>query len=187
MMFPILNNQKRAKFFYGFASLIYDFVNPLIYTKGMKKILIDEIEGDRILDVGVGTGYTTKELKNVVGIDISRKMLLKAKKDYKGFLVLADAMYPPFKPESLNTIISAGSLYYLPSPLKGLKIFHSLLKKEGVFLSITPNIRLLKIWVRIYCKAELEKLFSLSGFKVEKIIKTGWKEIAYFSKVRKVG
>jgi ubiquinone/menaquinone biosynthesis C-methylase UbiE len=187
MMFPILNNQKRARFFYSFASLIYDFVNPLIYTKGMKKILIDEIEGDRILDVGVGTGYTTKELKNAVGIDISRGMLSKAKKNYRGFLVLADAMCPPFKPESFSTIISTGSLYYLPSPLEGLRIFHLLLKKQGVFLSITPNIRLLKLWVRVYCKTELEKLFNLSGFEIEKIIKIGWKEIAYFSKVRKVG
>lgn len=184
-MFPILKGQRRIRSFFDWMSIIYDSVNPHLYSKEMKETLINEIEGNRILDVGVGTGYSSKEFENAIGIDLSKKMLRKAK-DYKGALILADATQPPFKPESFDTIISAGSFYYLPSPLEALKVFHSLLKEKGVLLSITPNIKSLKLLVHVYSKAELEELFNLSNFKVEKIMKVGWRGIAYFSKVRKI-
>ena len=184
-MFPVLRNQRRTIIFYGFVSIIYDRLNPHIYTDGMRKTLIEEIEGDKILDVGVGTGYTSKDLKNAVGIDISQKMISRAK-DYQGSLILADALYPPFKLESFDTIICAGSLYYLPKPVEGLRIFHSLLRQNGIVLYLGPNIKLLKFWVHVYNGAELEELFGLAGFKVEKIMKVGWRGIAYFAKARRL-
>ena len=184
-MFPVLRNQRRAIIFYGFVSIIYDRLNPHIYTQGMRKMLIKEIEGEKILDVGVGTGYTSRDLKNAVGIDISQKMLSRAK-DYQGSLILADALYSPFKLGSFDTIICAGSLYYLPKPVEGLKIFHSLLKQNGIVLYLGPNIKLLKFWVHVYSGAELEELFRLASFKVEKIMKVGWKGIAYFAKARRL-
>jgi SAM-dependent methyltransferase len=171
-MFPILINQRRTIIFYGFASIIYDRLNPHIYTDEMRRMLIREIEGERILDVGVGTGYTSKDLKNAVGIDISQRMLSRAR-DYQGSLIL-------------DTIICAGSLYYLPEPVEGLKIFHSLLRQNGVVLYLGPNIRLLKFWVRAYSRAELEGLFRLANFKAEKIVKVGWRGIAYFAKARRL-
>jgi ubiquinone/menaquinone biosynthesis C-methylase UbiE len=184
-MFPVLRNQRRTIIFYGFVSIIYDRLNPHIYTHRMKKMLISEIEGEKILDVGVGTGYTSKDLKNAVGIDISQRMLSRAR-DYGGSLILADALYPPFKSESFDTIICAGSLYYLPEPVEGLKILHSLLKPRGVVLYLGPNIKLLKFWVRAYSGAELEELFGLAGFKVEKVMKVGFRGIAYFAKARRL-
>jgi len=184
-MFPVLRNQRRTIIFYGFVSVIYDRLNPHIYTDGMRKMLIKEIEGERILDVGVGTGYTSKDLKNAVGIDISQRMLSRAR-DYQGSLILADALYPPFKLESFDTIICAGFLYYLPEPVEGLKIFHSLLRQNGVVLYLGPNIKLLKFWVRAYNGAELEELFRLANFKAEKIVKVGWRGIAYFAKARRL-
>jgi hypothetical protein len=48
-MFPVLRNQRRTIIFYGFVSIIYDRLNPHIYTDGMRKMLIREIEGERIL------------------------------------------------------------------------------------------------------------------------------------------
>jgi ubiquinone/menaquinone biosynthesis C-methylase UbiE len=57
-MFPVLRNQRRTRIFYGFVSLIYDRLNPHIYTHRMKRVLISETEGEKILDVGVGTAYT---------------------------------------------------------------------------------------------------------------------------------
>jgi ubiquinone/menaquinone biosynthesis C-methylase UbiE len=108
-------------------------------------------------------------LKNAVGIDISQKMLSRAK-DYKGSLILAGALYPPFKLESFDTVICAGSLYYLPKPEEGLKIFRSLLRQNGIVLYLGPNIKLLKFLVHAYSGAELEGLFRLASFKVEKIM-----------------
>jgi ubiquinone/menaquinone biosynthesis C-methylase UbiE len=163
---------------------MYDRLNPHIYTEEMRTKLIKQIEGERILDVGVGTGYTSRDVKNAVGIDISQKMLSRAK-DYHGSLIVADALHPPFKLESFDTIICAGSLYYLPKPAEGLKIFHSLLRRNGIVLYLGPNIKLVAFWVRVYDETKLEGLFGLAGFKVEKIMKIGWRGIAYLAKARK--
>jgi SAM-dependent methyltransferase len=185
-MSPLLANRRRTRIFFDWLSLIYDAINPHIYTEEMRQAVKSEIQGDRILDVGVGTGYTTRELENAIGIDLSRKMLYRAR-DYKGSLIQADATLPPFKQRSFDTIICAGSFYYFPSPVEGFKVLHSLLKEGGLLLCLSPSIYWLKALVHVYKKADLEKLLSLSGYKVEKIVELGSKGVcyAYFSKARK--
>lgn len=175
---------KRTKFWYNFLSLIYDRINPYIYTNEMRSTLLREAEGGRILDVGVGTGYTTKHLSSAVGIDLNKKMLLRAKREYGGSLVLGDASKPPFKKNSFDAIISAGSLYYFEKPQEALKLFHSLLRKDGVFLSITPSWKILKIFVHVFSKKDLRELLSNANFKAEKI--ENMRTIAYFCKARKI-
>lgn len=141
-----------------------------------------EIEGERILDVGVGTGYSSKDFEEAVGIDISEKMLHKAK-DYKGSLILADGLNPPFKDESFDTIISAGSLYYFPDTMKALEVFHNLLVAKGVLLTLTPSWKILSPFVYVFDERNLTCSFENTGFRVEKIEKM--RNIAYFCKVRK--
>ena len=87
-------------------------INPLIYPDAMRRELISQIEGERILDFGVGTGYTTRRFVHAVGIDLSMKMLKKAT-DYQGQLVCADLLSAPFKGGCFDTVVSAGSFYYL--------------------------------------------------------------------------
>jgi demethylmenaquinone methyltransferase/2-methoxy-6-polyprenyl-1,4-benzoquinol methylase len=140
-----------------------------------------EVEGKRILDVGVGTGYSSKDFERGVGIDISCEMLRRAK-DYKGSLILADAISPPFKDESFDTVISAGSLYYFPEPTAALKVFRKLLAPKGVLLTLTPSCKILSPFVYVFDKNDLVHRFETSGFKVEKIEKMS---IAYFCKGRK--
>ncbi len=175
---------KRTKFWYNFISLVYDRINPFIYTKEMRSTLLKEVEGKRILDIGVGTGYTTKHLSSAVGIDLNEKMLAQAKRSYKGSLVLGDASKPPFKAAQFDTITSAGSFYYFEKPQETLKLFHSLLRKNGVFLSITPSLRILKIFVHVFSKKDLQELFLNANFKPEKI--EDMRAVAYFCKARKV-
>jgi len=178
----ILVGQKKAGLWFSMLSGIYDKINPKIYTKEMRAKLIREIEGDRILDVGVGTGYTTGTFEKAVGIDINLKMLRRAR--YKGELILADCMHAPFKKEVFDTVISAGSLYYLPEPEKAMEIFYTLLKKNGVLLTITPSLKILKIFVHIFSFEDLKKMYENAGFQLEKIEKM--RSIAYFCKGRKV-
>ena len=177
----LLARQKRAKKLFDCLSPIYDFINPLIYTSKMRRRVIDEIEGRRILDVGVGTGYTTGHIKTSIGIDISWEMVKKCR--YRGKIILADCMHPPFKPESFDTIISAGSLYYLPYPKKAMKIFYTLLKEGGVLLTVTPCLKILKPFIHVFSEDELKKLYEHSGFRLEIIEKM--RSIAYFCKGRK--
>ncbi|MFQ5975676.1 MAG: class I SAM-dependent methyltransferase [Candidatus Hydrothermarchaeales archaeon] len=176
--------QGHAKKWFEFLSSKYDFINPFIYTDRMREQLLAGVEGGRVLDVGVGTGYTTGHMEDAVGIDITWKMIRQAGPAYKGSLVLADASRPPFKERSFSTIISAGSLYYFPDPEKAVKGFNMLLKENGVLLTITPNWRILKFFVHIFSKKDLQELFENAGFKVEKI--TNQRRIAYFCKGKKL-
>jgi len=178
----ILVGQKKANLLFNLLSGIYDWINPKIYTKEMRAKLIQEIEGERIFDVGVGTGYTTRSFEKAVGIDINLNMLRKAR--YRGKLILADCMHTPFKNNVFDTVISAGSLYYLPEPEKAMEIFYTLLKKNGVLLTITPSLKILQIFVHIFSLRDLKRMYENAGFQLEKIEKM--RGIAYFCKGRKM-
>lgn len=172
----------RARCFFDFLSRVYDRINPYIYTAGMRDTLLKDVEGERVLDVGVGTGYTTKHLRGAVGIDLSREMLLRAKPSYRGSLVLGDAARAPFKPRSFSTIICAGSLYYFNHPLEAVKGFRELLRDDGVILTITPSWSVLRVFVHIFKKKDLRRIFREAGLKLEKL--QDMRGIAYYCKAR---
>jgi SAM-dependent methyltransferase len=152
----------------------------------MRRELISHIEGERILDFGVGTGYTTRTFPHAVGIDLSMKMLQKAV-DYQGQLVCADLLSAPFKGGCFDTVVSAGSFYYLPDPVKGLQIIHGLLKNRGVALFLTPNSRLpvLKPFIHVYTHKDFETLFHDTGFIPEMVETTSARGYVCFCKARK--
>ncbi len=175
--------QAHARRWFEFLASRYNFINRFIYTEKMRRQLLAEVEDGRVLDVGVGTGYTTWHLENSVGIDITLEMIRQAKKRYLGSLVLADAAHPPFKNKSFSTIISAGSLYYIPNPDSTLRAFNRLLKDDGVILTITPSLRILKPFVQIFSSIDLKVLFEKTGFTMERIVSQ--RNVAYFCKARK--
>jgi ubiquinone/menaquinone biosynthesis C-methylase UbiE len=85
----------------------------------MKKLietLCAELKNCRlILDVGVGTGRFAEPLQKagfeVVGIDISKKMMSKATEKGVQNLVVADARFIPFKEKSFDAAISVHLLH----------------------------------------------------------------------------
>jgi len=176
----------RAKLFFDALSRLYDVINPVVYPASMREELISHIEGTRILDFGVGTGYTTKRFPQAIGIDLSMKMMRRAK-DYRGQLIRADFLKSPFKGSRFDTIISAGSFYYLPDPLEGLRIFNRLLKSGGIVLLLCPNtaLRLFKPFVHIYTNQEFRTLFNKTGFAPEIIKTTTARGYICFCKARK--
>ena len=152
----------------------------------MREELLSHVEGERILDFGVGTGYTTGRFPHAVGIDLSMKMMNRAK-DYRGQLVRADILKPPFKGEGFDTIISAGSFYYLPDPLEGLRSLHYLLKDKGIILFLSPNtvLSIFKPFVHIYTHQEYRDLFNETGFTTEIVKTTAARRYICFCKARK--
>ncbi len=173
----------RARRFFDFLSKVYDVINPFIYTADMRDTLLRDVEGGRVLDVGVGTGYTTKHMREAVGIDLSKEMLTRARESYKGSLVLGDASRPPFKPESFGTVISAGSLYYFNDPINAVRGFKKLLRDGGVVLTITPSWNVLRIFVHIFKEKDLRKIFKEAGLRLEKI--QNMRGIAFYCKAMK--
>jgi demethylmenaquinone methyltransferase/2-methoxy-6-polyprenyl-1,4-benzoquinol methylase len=173
----------RARRFFDLLSKVYDRINPLLYTSEMRETLLKDVQKGRVLDVGVGTGYTTKHLREAVGIDLSREMLLRAKPEYRGSLVIGDASRPPFKPQSFSTVISAGSLYYFNSPISAVRGFRKLLRRGGVVLTITPNWRVLSFFVHIFKEEDLRRIFREAELKLEKL--QNMRGIAYYCRARK--
>ena len=183
---PLFSTPNKAKRFFDRLSHFYDVINPVVYPSSMREELISQIEGSRILDFGVGTGYTTKQFPQAVGIDLSMRMLERAK-DYRGQLIRTDFLRAPFKSECFDTIISAGSFYYLPDPVEGLQTFNYLLKSGGVILLLCPNttLRLFKPFVHIYSHQSFKDLFSKTGFTPEIIKTSSSRGYICFCKARK--
>jgi malonyl-CoA O-methyltransferase len=81
---------------------------------------------DVVLDVGCGSGlffsYVADKVQSVVGVDISRSLLLKAKVHVKSFcnahIIQADADYLPFKPAVFDVVFSFTMLQNMPAPKK---------------------------------------------------------------------
>ena len=134
-----------------------------------------------VLDVGCGTGLMFSHVANqaeaVVGVDISRKQLLKAREQAKSFsnvhLVHADADHLPVKGDYFMMVFAFTVLQNMPSPpetlrelkragkrggsivVSGLKktfsleVFGALLQKTGLRVVFCEDNKRLKCYVAV--------------------------------------
>jgi ubiquinone/menaquinone biosynthesis C-methylase UbiE len=108
-----------------------------------------------ILDVGCGTGlfftHVAEKAKMVVGVDISSKLLAKAKERSRNLcnvhLIRGDADHLPFKPNSFSVVSAFTLLQNTPNPLITLKEIKRTAMSNG-FVVVTG----------------LKKAFSLTTF-----------------------
>ncbi len=92
-----------------------------------------------VLDVGCGSGLLFQEVESnvrlIVGLDISRKLLVKANEKAKAFenvaVVQADADYLPFQRGSFNVVFSFTVLQNVPEPTKTLVEMKRVAEKDG--------------------------------------------------------
>jgi ubiquinone/menaquinone biosynthesis C-methylase UbiE len=100
--------------------------------------------GEVVLDVGCGTGlffpHIAEKAGLVVGLDISRALLLQAKKRAKKqenvFVVLADADYLPFADAVFDLVFAFTVIQNMPNPLETLKEIKQV-AKEGASIVLT--------------------------------------------------
>ncbi len=105
-------------------------------------------ENDIVLDFGCGTGKTivniAGDVSEVHAIDISSKMIDVAKEKIESMglknvrLDNLDIFDRQLKEDSYDVIISFHVLHLLEDLDSVLKRVHSLLKKDGLFISVTP-------------------------------------------------
>jgi ubiquinone/menaquinone biosynthesis C-methylase UbiE len=95
--------------------------------------------GGAVLDAGCGSGlffsYVADKVSLVVGVDISRNLLLKAKVHAKTFcnvhIIQADADYLPFKNALFNVLFAFTMLQNMPTPKQTLLEFKRQTKDDG--------------------------------------------------------
>ncbi len=170
----IYNNESSHFYYLGYQSLIINLLKK--YLTENKKI--------KILDVGCGTGYLTKQLEQfgeVVGVDSSPKALRYATK--RGINVTkASIQKLPFKNSSFDLIVSIDVLYHksIKNDYQALKEIYRILKPNGLFLIKLPAFNILygnhDLMVHAkkrYNKKDLELLFKISKMKPLKITYLG--------------
>jgi ubiquinone/menaquinone biosynthesis C-methylase UbiE len=135
---------------------------PLDVMNRVVEILHDELKDCRlILDAGVGTGRFAgplqKEGLEVVGVDISPKMLRKSVEKKLKDLMLADTLHLPFKDKAFDVAMSVHMLHLVSEWRKALReiarvtrssLFSVLVEKHG------PN----EVTPRCVYDEELKKL-----------------------------
>ncbi len=168
---PLLSGSSRARRFFDRLAPLYDAINGRIYKPEWLAKVRSHLRG-RVLDVGVGTGFTTGHLGDAVGIDLSREMLARA--TYRGSLLRADFGRPPFRDASFDTVVLAGSFYYLPDPQAGMAVVARLLRTGGRVVILSPATRALAPFVPIFSRTQYETFMARAGLGLRSYERLNW-------------
>jgi len=143
-------------------------------------------KNSKILDAGTGTGFLALLLAElgyeVVGIDLSEKMLSKAieKAKSKGFdikFLVGDAENPPFENESFDAVVSRHLLWVLPNPDRAAENWYRILKPDGKVLIIDGE------WSSNSINAKLRRLIGYSLMFIKER-RNPWKWQKQYRKIR---
>lgn len=136
---------------FDFLTPFYDFLSNFVgFGIGFKEKVLKAAQikdGDRIIDVGCGTGTLAILAKQkypnstVVGVDPDAKILeiakQKAKKaDVKVYFVRAGADSLPIDSRSIDIVVSSLVFHHMPTEIKqkAIKEIYRVLKKDGKLL-----------------------------------------------------
>lgn len=138
-------SQKAIKRAYAAVSPVYDLVFDRIFFPGRIQAL--KLMGispeDRILEVGIGTGLNLPlypRHRQLVGIDISRRMLRKAcdrvRKLNASFVRLAvmDAMQMGFQDSSFDHVLATYVISVVPDPIQVLQEIKRVCRPKGLII-----------------------------------------------------
>ena len=168
---PLLSGSGRARRFFDRLAPLYDRINARIYKAAWLAKVRSAMRG-RVLDVGVGTGFTTNHLTDAVGVDLSAEMLRRAR--YRGHLLRANFLEPPFRDASFDTVVLAGSFYYLPDPRVGMAVVARLLRTGGSVVVLSPATRLLSPFVPVYSRRDYEGFLTEAGMRLTSYERLNW-------------
>lgn len=178
----VLEDKGRARLFYKYLSKVYDRVNPFVWNAEMRAeslAMLDLDAGDRVLDVGCGTGFGTEGLleytDDIHGLDQSVHQLEKAwaklgKHDPVSFY-LGDAERLPFRDDAFDAVWSSGSIEYWPNPVETLRECRRVTRDGGPVLVVGPDAprnplfrKLADAIMLFYDESEADRMFTEAGF-----------------------
>ncbi len=165
--------------FYDKNIKAYTTSHSAVVLKSQINKFIKEVRGDKILDVACGPGhdtnYLTKKGFDSLGIDLSKKMISYAKKNFKGKFKLMDFFNLKFQINIFDGIwCSSGLTHVKKKDLnKILREFSRVLKKGGTLGIIVPKAkkRILgkkndKRIFTMFHKKEIEEYLIKNKFKI---------------------
>jgi trans-aconitate methyltransferase len=118
---------------------LYDDKHAFVFQYGESVLeLLDVKPGERILDLGCGTGHLTKKIQeegaDVVGIDASPEMIAKAKENYPG-LVFSVANGADFSvDEPFDAVFTNATLHWIQDADGVIRSVYYALKPGGRFV-----------------------------------------------------
>ena len=155
-------------------------------------LAISTIQGNRILDLGCGYGYGTKQMalahpdKQFDAIDIDPEVITYAKNHNQLANITYHSMSATeltFDDSSFDTVISIENIEHIPDDQAYLAEARRVLKPQGVFFVTTPNDNRLphrikgvfnipfqynEFHIREYTPAQLVRALQRNGFHIEK-------------------
>ena len=176
---------------YSLYSHFYDSMFGALLHPGRRMVskLMDIQPGEKILEVGIGTGISLPLYRrdaDIVGIDISRDMIRQAgeKKQRLGYhnvkLCITDAAEMAFKNNYFDKVIASHSIAVIPKPFETLKEIKRVCKEDAEFFFLNyagsnDNLvaRFEKALSPIRCRLglgkviDLEELLYSANFKID--------------------
>ena len=119
---------------------LYDQKHAFVFQHGKGVVeLLEPKVGERILDLGSGTGHLTKAIADagatVIGLDSAASMVAAASKDYPEIeFVLGDAANFAFA-EPFDAVFSNATLHWVPQADKAATCIAQALKPNGRFVA----------------------------------------------------
>jgi SAM-dependent methyltransferase len=102
-----------------------------------------ELFGERILDVGVGTGIVAAAIERrghtVFGVDISKAMLARAQLRLTGRVGCATGERMPLRDRAFDTVLFVWSLHHMAHPLAAWREAARVVRTEGRVIAVSAR------------------------------------------------
>jgi ubiquinone/menaquinone biosynthesis C-methylase UbiE len=147
-----LMNKKRIQLFDEWPEA-YDrwFATPIgsLVRKYETELILNVLSpkgSEVILDAGCGTGIFTRDIlssgSEVIGLDLSLPMLMRARKKLRGYpfqMVLADMLSLPFQESSFDKVVSVTALEFIEDGKAAVGELFRVTKRGGRIMVATLN------------------------------------------------
>ncbi len=144
--------------------------------RDLPAIIIEHVRGRKAIDFGCGTGRSTRFLRklgfNVIGVDISEQMLIRARKrDPEGdYRRIPEGTLDGITPGGYDLVLSAFTFDNIPSMENKVRHFQSLkriLNRDGCIVSIVSSPEIyVNEWASFSTKNYPENRKAQSGDRV---------------------
>ncbi len=173
----------------GVYSIFTNLVNRRVHAK-LKKLIEAQIDsGDKILECACGNGMLTeviaKRCKEVVATDVSKKMLMVAKRNLKKFNNVkweeGDILNISYSDNTFDKVIAGNVIHLLDDPAKAVKELVRVCVPNGIVIIPTYMNKRVKKPKTIIKKinnagADFKQYFSIDTYK-EFFINEGYSNV----------